>query len=173
MPDNLTGLATLAELNEAIGSSSLLAAPRTQVAVYMDIGSLVHVTAVLGYHQSDELLQRMARLLCIYFPQMEAGRVGGDEFILLAPDRVAAEAAADRLQELTDREFEPQRVAVRANAKAKQVIAPPERLLQLSIALFEVASVDNLKERLRQVSGALHSALCGANGGAARIVVPH
>jgi GGDEF domain-containing protein len=130
----------------------------------MDVGSLRHVTAVLGFQESDAVLKRMGRLLTIYWPTWSATRVASDEFALLAPNLDAARTAAARLQELAEKEFEPQRDEVRANAAAKDIVAPPSRLLRLSIAIVDLVTCDSLKEGIADAECALNDAIVAANG---------
>lgn len=171
MPDQLTGLKNWRELSDGLRSRSPQSGTRLPVAVYMDIGSLLHVNAVLGYLKADEVLMHLTRWFASHFPNMEAARVGGDEFVLLAPDMASAKAVADQVQKLASQEFEEQRKAVRTGAHAAGVTEPPPRLLHLSVALIELDFGSSLIDQLGNASKALHEVVGGPTGQAARIVV--
>ncbi|WP_051276311.1 sensor domain-containing diguanylate cyclase [Desulfovirgula thermocuniculi] len=57
------------------------------VLLVCDVDELKLVNDCLGHSQGDELLKRVAAMLRQVFPQEEIFRVGGDEFVVLLPDR--------------------------------------------------------------------------------------
>lgn len=169
MLDELTGLPNFRALASWFPPRDM--APRkTQVLVYIDVGGMAHVTAVLGPPRGDAVLQRLARLLTIYWPNWEAARVGGDEFVLLAPDMPTAVETAARVKELTEREFQSERGEVRTNAAAKGISTPPPRLLQLSIVLQQFEGPVDIHQVLGTARAKLHHALNAANGAAVQVL---
>jgi diguanylate cyclase (GGDEF)-like protein/PAS domain S-box-containing protein len=83
--DPMTGLplrATLIEhLNGIIGIEH-----RPCVALLMDVDDLQVVNEALGHDAGDAVLVRIASSLVAAFPGMMVARVGGDEFVVSAPD---------------------------------------------------------------------------------------
>ena len=121
MPDALTGLPNRRDFADSLPPFERFRSKATAL-LYVDIGSLIHATSVLGPRESDDILKRIGRLLTIHWPNWASARVGGDEFALIAPDLLSAQAAAEHLQALTEEEFEPQRIRIRSNAEAKGVV---------------------------------------------------
>jgi diguanylate cyclase (GGDEF)-like protein/PAS domain S-box-containing protein len=83
--DPMTGLplrATLIEhLHRIIGIEH-----RPCVALLMDVDDLQVVNEALGHDAGDAVLVRIASSLVAAFPGMMVARVGGDEFVVSAPD---------------------------------------------------------------------------------------
>lgn len=83
MPDELTNLPTHRDLAGVAGFEST----DRVVAIFVDIASLVWVSASFGYLESDAVIIAIARWVAEH-AAAEGGvalRVGGDEFLLLLP----------------------------------------------------------------------------------------
>jgi diguanylate cyclase len=87
--DALTGLPNRRRLLTAIYAFGALTEPgfRRIALLYLDIDGFKSVNDTLGHSAGDALLRRLAESLRAATRQNDVlGRVGGDEFVLLAPD---------------------------------------------------------------------------------------
>src|ERR1700674_4258786 len=87
--DALTGLPNCRRLLTAIDAFGALTEPgfRRIALLYLDIDGFKSVNDTLGHSAGDALLRRLAESLRAATRQNDVlGRVGGDEFVLLAPD---------------------------------------------------------------------------------------
>lgn len=91
--DGLTGClnrtATLAALVDALAA----AGRKGTAVVYVDLDGFKAVNDQLGHGAGDAVLRRVAGTLRDIDPTALVGRMGGDEFLAVCPDRSEAEAA--------------------------------------------------------------------------------
>ena len=72
---------------------------RTSLAcVYVDVNGLHELNNQAGHQAGDEMLKTVSAQMAALFVNCRMYRIGGDEFVVLAPDM-----EADRVQALTDR----------------------------------------------------------------------
>lgn len=92
--DALTGLPNRSYLHELVDAA--LAAPRTPVAVlFLDVDGFKEVNDALGHDTGDACLREVAARLTANLREGDTvGRLGGDEFLVLARDCTPAEAEA-------------------------------------------------------------------------------
>ncbi len=96
--DQLTGLLNRRGFEDATARLARIAAHDHpgMVAFFFDLDNLKQANDLLGHTAGSEVIQRFADLLTLTFRKTDIiGRVGGDEFVVLAPAPV--EAAADLL----------------------------------------------------------------------------
>lgn len=154
--DSLTGLpnrrmiemriiSLLHEVGRAKGSLLLL-----------DLDAFKHVNDSLGHAAGDELLRHVAERLKPELPSGAlVGRMGGDEFVVLAPgvlDDVAAAELAQRLIEVFTEVF---------------VISGPQEICigtSIGICLYP-ADGSNVDELIRNADAALYEAKAAGRGG--------
>nr|WP_253201134.1 GGDEF domain-containing protein [Sphingomonas quercus] len=93
--DPLTGLANRTGLQHAFDARR---ADGGQAIFYLDLNGFKAVNDRLGHAAGDQLLVAVAdRLRALDWPDLFVSRVGGDEFVLIAP--MLEEAVARRLSE--------------------------------------------------------------------------
>ncbi len=88
--DSLTGLANRHQMAQTIDAmlSAFRAAKRNCAVMMMDLDRFKQVNDTLGHAAGDELLKEVtARLSRIADGEFELGRLGGDEFQILIPDK--------------------------------------------------------------------------------------
>jgi diguanylate cyclase (GGDEF)-like protein len=108
--DGLTGLANRTQIDLSIERCIEDALPNRRhfALIFMDLDRFRLVNDAWGKHVGDHLLVSVAnRISPCLSPQMTLARHGGDEFILLAPDSDAHDAAdlAERIAERLKRPF--------------------------------------------------------------------
>ncbi|MGY1686155.1 putative bifunctional diguanylate cyclase/phosphodiesterase [Geodermatophilus sp. SYSU D00867] len=125
--DDLTGLANRARLLELVGEA--LADERTRTALlFLDIDGFKTINDSLGSEVGDELLRQVgARLAAQIRPGDAVGRLGGDQFVVLARSCDTPEAAslAFRLQRSFARPFIALGVSVPVSASIGVAVAQP------------------------------------------------
>ncbi|WP_370682469.1 putative bifunctional diguanylate cyclase/phosphodiesterase [Comamonas sp. GB3 AK4-5] len=85
--DHLTGLHNRRMFNELVASHLALArrSPKHYALLYLDLDRFKHINDTLGHHVGDQLLQAVAQRLRTQVRGSDiVGRMGGDEFALLA-----------------------------------------------------------------------------------------
>ncbi|HET7734372.1 MAG TPA: bifunctional diguanylate cyclase/phosphodiesterase [Nocardioidaceae bacterium] len=95
--DTLTRLANRAELRTK--ADRLLARRRPLAVLLIDLDRFKAVNDTLGHHAGDALLKQVAERINgqLRSPADVAGRFGGDEFVVLAPDLPGDPAGCERL----------------------------------------------------------------------------
>ncbi|MGY1735932.1 putative bifunctional diguanylate cyclase/phosphodiesterase [Geodermatophilus sp. SYSU D00684] len=125
--DDLTGLANRARLLELVGEA--LADDRTRTALlFLDIDGFKTINDSLGSEVGDELLRQVGtRLAAQIRPGDAVGRLGGDQFVVLARSCDTPEAAslAFRLQRSFARPFVALGVSVPVSASIGVAVAQP------------------------------------------------
>jgi diguanylate cyclase (GGDEF)-like protein len=101
--DALTGLPNRTLLVDRI-EQALAVSKRTRrctAVLFVDLDAFKHINDTRGHAEGDEVLQRVGeRLVSVLRPMDTVGRIGGDEFIVLAPEvdgHLYAAAMAARL----------------------------------------------------------------------------
>ena len=87
--DELTGLANRRKVSERLATTlaAFRASQRSCALMMLDLDRFKHVNDTMGHAAGDELLKQVAqRLNSIVKDSGEAGRLGGDEFLVLLPD---------------------------------------------------------------------------------------
>ncbi|NEM07443.1 EAL domain-containing protein [Geodermatophilus normandii] len=123
--DDLTGLPNRARLLELIGEALAEEAGRTAL-LFLDIDGFKTINDSLGHEVGDELLRQVgARLAHQIRPGDAVGRLGGDQFVVLAHSCDTSEAAslAFRLQRLFARPFIAAGVSVPVSASIGVAVA--------------------------------------------------
>lgn len=148
MTDPLTGIANrrlllwrlaeeLAEVERSGGTLTLL---------YLDLDKFKRINDALGHHAGDRVLQQVARILRqAVRPHDVVARVGGDEFVVLAPGlgEDGAEGLAERLQQAVAEA----RLPLLRGLTAGWVVAPRDgRTVE---ALLELADASLFSHRRR------------------------
>ncbi|WP_100501517.1 putative bifunctional diguanylate cyclase/phosphodiesterase [Geodermatophilus chilensis] len=133
--DDLTGLPNRARLLELIGEALEDGAGRAAL-LFLDLDGFKTVNDSLGHDVGDELLRQVGGRLAEQVRPVDAvGRLGADQFLVLARDCDTAEAAAlaFRLQNSFSRPFHAQGISVPLSASIGVATAQPgaERAHQL------------------------------------------
>jgi diguanylate cyclase (GGDEF)-like protein len=117
-----------------------LSSSTARTALFIDIDGFLFVNGVLGHHEGDRILKVIARkVFGTVMPPALAARIGGDEFIVLAPPERAAEIA-DQLHHAMRQLFSTERRDVKLKADPSVIIEPPDRgVLTLSIGVAPLA----------------------------------
>jgi diguanylate cyclase (GGDEF)-like protein/PAS domain S-box-containing protein len=125
--DDLTGLPNRARLLQLVGEA--LADGRGRVALlFLDLDGFKTVNDSLGHEVGDELLRQVGgRLAEQVRPGDAVGRLGADQFLVLALDCDTAEAAAlaFRLQDSFSRPFQAEGISVPLSASIGVAAATP------------------------------------------------
>lgn len=108
--DHLTGLCNRREIERLLGLEADRAHRyrRPMTLVLMDIDNLKHVNDCHGHSVGDQVLSALGRMLITALRSSDrAGRMGGDEFLVVLPesDECAGAALADRIREGFSREL--------------------------------------------------------------------
>ena len=125
--DDLTGLPNRARLLQLIGET-LQRHPGRAALLFLDLDGFKTVNDSLGHHVGDELLRRVGgRLAEQVRPGDAVGRLGADQFLVLARDCDTAEAAAlaFRLQTSFSRPFLAEGISVPLSASIGVAAAQP------------------------------------------------
>ena len=88
--DSLTGLANRRRIEKQLGHTlnAFRNSKRTCAVVMLDLDRFKNVNDTLGHSAGDELLKQVAqRIKSIIGDKGEIGRLGGDEFLIMMPDR--------------------------------------------------------------------------------------
>ena len=88
--DPLTGLANRRRINEritaAVDAARQASATATPGVILLDVDHFKEINDVYGHHAGDAVLAETAqRIAAALAPEDEAGRWGGEEFIVLVP----------------------------------------------------------------------------------------
>ena len=143
MRDDLTGLANRRRFEQGIRDA--LAAGRPQV-ILLDLDGFKAVNDDLGHAVGDRLLVVLGRRLArVLREDTLVARMGGDEFAVLLPDAVAADAAV-----VVDRLTGALREPIQAG--------PHELLVAASIGSADGAGTDDAYEVLRRADVAMYAA---------------
>ncbi|WP_244522606.1 putative bifunctional diguanylate cyclase/phosphodiesterase [Geodermatophilus africanus] len=125
--DDLTGLPNRARLLQLVGEA--LADGRGRAALlFLDLDGFKTVNDSLGHEVGDELLRQVgSRLVEQVRPGDAVGRLGADQFLVLARDCDTAEAAAlaFRLQDSFSRPFQAEGISVPLSASIGVAAATP------------------------------------------------
>jgi diguanylate cyclase (GGDEF)-like protein/PAS domain S-box-containing protein len=125
--DDLTGLPNRARLLQLVGDA--LAGGRGRAALlFLDLDGFKTVNDSLGHEVGDELLRQVgSRLVEQVRPGDAVGRLGADQFLVLARDCDTAEAAAlaFRLQDSFSRPFQAEGISVPLSASIGVAAATP------------------------------------------------
>ena len=105
--DPLTGLANRRRINEritaAVDAARQASATATPGVILLDVDHFKEINDVYGHHAGDAVLAETAqRIAAALTPEDEAGRWGGEEFIVLVPavsDIAMLKATADRIRD--------------------------------------------------------------------------
>jgi len=125
--DDLTGLPNRARLLELI-REALEPGHGPAALLFLDLDGFKTVNDSLGHHVGDELLRRVGgRLAEQVRPGDAVGRLGADQFLVLARDCDTAEAAslAFRLQSSFSRPFHAEGISVPLSASIGVAVAQP------------------------------------------------
>jgi diguanylate cyclase (GGDEF)-like protein/PAS domain S-box-containing protein len=158
--DELTGLPNRAQLNSVLEDELVLAAAAREglALLYLDLDSFNDINDAWGHTAGDRLLRRVAtRPKETVGPECILGRVGGDEFLVIARGHAASERAEDLA------------------ARIAQAMAAPMRLedrqvrmtISIGISLFP-EDADNAEDLARHADAALFKAKDGGAGNWAR-----
>ncbi|HEU0104062.1 MAG TPA: diguanylate cyclase [Mycobacteriales bacterium] len=148
--DSLTGLANretvLADLAAAV------AAERPVAVLFCDVDDFKVVNDTLGHAAGDQLLVLIARdLRAVLRPGDSAGRIGGDEFLVVLDDigdRADAEAVAERIRRVSTRSIDGVHGAVTTSVAVGLALSQPgqsagEVLARADRALYEAKRAGN------------------------------
>lgn len=94
--DNLTGLRN--RFSGTIVVNQLLLQRKPFELMLMDIDHFKHINDTYGHHVGDEVLVALAQTLQSDFPEAEAIRLGGDEFMLVIKGMQSRTRLTERLQ---------------------------------------------------------------------------
>ena len=154
--DALTGLANRHQMSQAL--EKILEAPveanRHCAVLLLDLDRFKQVNDTMGHPAGDALLKQVAQRLERAVGKMgQVGRLGGDEFKVVVPTRVAAEALADLGRDIIHSLSQPysidgQRVVIGASVG---IAISPEH-------------GDNSEELIRNADLALYAAKDGGRG---------
>lgn len=94
--DMLTGVKNRNSMNELLSDIDSGKTKLTEPCsvVFADLNGLKWVNDTMGHKAGDRLLQTAASILCKTFPEASVFRVGGDEFVILAPGMKKEESEA-------------------------------------------------------------------------------
>jgi diguanylate cyclase (GGDEF)-like protein len=158
--DVLTGLLNRAGLEEVVASLSsatTTATPRGATLFYIDLDGFKAINDTLGHAAGDQLLVEVSKLMRRVTPATDViARIGGDEFVILAPemDPVAARQMGQRLiTTLSTTSFFLSGTSVAIEASVGIAVSPVARLdfstllLEADKALYDA----KLKGRSRAV----------------------
>ena len=105
--DMLTGVKNRNSMNEFLSDidSGKIRLSEPYSVVFADLNGLKWVNDTMGHKAGDKILKTAASILCKVFPEADVYRVGGDEFVVLAPgvDKAESQARAKRLYEEADK----------------------------------------------------------------------
>jgi len=96
-PDELTGLMTRVEILDRLQSELALASQQNQslVVLHADCDHLLHINNEYGHVAGDRFIERVAGALAEFTAGLgAAGRIGGDEFLVVLPGQTLDEALA-------------------------------------------------------------------------------
>ena len=157
--DALTGLPNRNAFHEYLHSAP---ASATGAVLFIDIDGFMFVNGVLGHHEGDRILKIVARkVFGTVKPPAWAARIGGDEFIVLAPLEQAAEAA-EQLHNAMRSLFAVERRDVKLKADPSVIVMPPDRgVLTLSIGIAPIAKFGvRPEDRIAAAEAACQKAKC-------------
>ncbi len=158
--DDLTGLPNRAQLNSVLEDElSLAAAGREGLALlYLDLDSFNDINDAWGHPAGDRLLRRVAtRLKETVGSDCILGRVGGDEFLVIARGHAALERSEDLAVRIAEAMSAPMRL------EDRQV----RMTISVGISLFPDDG-DNAEDLVRHADAALFKAKAGGPGNWAR-----
>ena len=105
--DMLTGVKNRNSMNGFLSDidSGKIRLSEPYSVVFADLNGLKWVNDTMGHKAGDKILKTAASILCKVFPEADVYRVGGDEFVVLAPgvDKAESQARAKRLYEEADK----------------------------------------------------------------------
>ena len=148
--DDLTGLPNRAQLNSVLEDELSLAAGSRQglALLYLDLDSFNDINDAWGHPAGDRLLRRVAtRLSETVGSDCTLGRVGGDEFMVIARGHAAAERGEDLAVRIAEAMSAPMRL------EDRQV----RMTLSIGISLFPEDG-DNAEDLVRHADAALFKA---------------
>jgi len=158
--DDLTGLPNRAQLNSVLEDElSLATAGREGLALlYLDLDGFNDINDAWGHPAGDRLLRRVAtRLTETVGSDCTLGRVGGDEFMVIARGFAAAERGEDLAVRIAEAMSAPMRL------EERQV----RMTISAGISLFP-EDADNAEDLVRHADAALFKAKAGGPGHWAR-----
>lgn len=158
--DELTGLPNRAQLNSVLEDELVLAAASREglALLYLDLDSFNDINDAWGHTAGDRLLRRVAtRLKETVGSDCTLGRVGGDEFLVIARGHAAAERAEDLAARIAQAMSAPMRL------EDRQV----RMTISAGISLFP-DDADNAEDLVRHADAALFKAKADGSGNWAR-----
>ncbi|MEU7903552.1 GGDEF domain-containing protein [Actinoplanes sp. NPDC049118] len=150
--DGLTGLpnrARLAEHAERYGDTAL-------AVLVLDLNGFKKINDAWGHAAGDELLRRVAeRLTAHLHPPDLAGRLGGDEFLVLLPgtDTGDVDGVVDRLRETIVAPITLDCATVEVGVSVGAAVRPPGARTSLAALTAAADAAMYQEKRLRKASG--------------------
>ena len=158
--DDLTGLPNRVQLHSVLEDElSLATASREGLALlYLDLDGFNDINDAWGHTVGDRLLRKVAaRLSETVDSDCTLGRVGGDEFLIIARSHASAERAEDLAARIAQAMSAPMRLEER----------PVRMTISAGISLFP-EDADNAEDLIRHADAALFRAKAGGTGNWAR-----
>ncbi|PHP69054.1 GGDEF-domain containing protein [Zhengella mangrovi] len=112
--DKLTGfhtrVAMIAKIAEAV--ASVLKSGKPIFMLDIDIDRFKQINDAIGYQQGDQLIRAFGERLKLQFPrEVEIGRMGAGEFVVLLPDEVMTESIDTMVEDLLAEMMRPYQMA--------------------------------------------------------------
>lgn len=108
--DKLTGFHTRVAMIEKIADAvaSVLRSGKPVFMIDIDIDRFKHINEAIGYQQGDQLIRAFGERLKAQFPrEVEIGRMGAGEFVILLADEVMTDSIEDMVEGLLTEMMKP------------------------------------------------------------------